>query len=117
MKRVVITGMAALTPIGNDWETVSDNLKNQQTGIQHMGDWDKYTGLNTRLAAPIDFSRPAHYSRKQVRGMGRVAMMATYATELALSDAGLLDSPLLKSLRYPPRYSQLFLNTHFCALG
>ncbi len=97
MKRVVITGMAALTPIGNDWETVSDNLKNQQTGIQHMGDWDKYNGLNTRLAAPIDFSRPAHYSRKQVRGMGRVAMMATYATELALSDAGLLDSPLLKS--------------------
>ncbi|MEO1878971.1 MAG: beta-ketoacyl-ACP synthase [Methylococcales bacterium] len=104
MKRVVITGMAALTPIGNDWETVSDNLKNQQTGIQHMGDWDKYTGLNTRLAAPIDFSRPAHYSRKQVRGMGRVAMMATYATELALSDAGLLDSPLLKSGRMGVSY-------------
>lgn len=104
MKRVVITGMAALTPIGNDWETVSDNLKNQQTGIQHMGDWDKYNGLNTRLAAPIDFSRPAHYSRKQVRGMGRVAMMATYATELALSDAGLLDSPLLKSGRMGVSY-------------
>ena len=97
MKRVVITGMAALTPIGNDWETVSANLKSQQTGIQYMGDWNKYQGLNTRLAAPIEFSRPPHYSRKQVRGMGRVAMIATYATELALIDAGLLDSPLLNS--------------------
>jgi len=97
MKRVVITGMAALTPIGNDWNTVSENLKKQRTGIQKMDDWDIYNGLNTRLAAPVDFSRPAHYTRKQIRGMGRVAMLATYATELALIDAGLLGDPCLKS--------------------
>lgn len=97
MKRVVITGMAAITPIGNDWETVSNNLKLQKTGIQKMDDWDKYNGLNTRLGAPVDFSRPEHYSRKQVRGMGRVAMLATYATELALIDAGLLNDPTLNS--------------------
>lgn len=97
MKRVVITGMAALTPIGNDWETVAQNLKTQQTGIQKMDDWEKYNGLNTLLAAPVDFSRPEHYTRKQIRGMGRVAMLGTYATELALVDAGLLNDPCLKS--------------------
>lgn len=97
MKRVVITGMAALTPIGNDWETVAENLKKQLTGIQKMDDWDKYEGLNARLAAPVNFSRPAHYTRKQVRGMGRVAMLGTYATELALIDAGLLNDACLKS--------------------
>jgi len=97
MKRVVITGMAGLTPIGNDWGTVAENLKKQHTGIQRMDDWDKYNGLNTRLAAPVDFSRPDHYTRKQVRGMGRVAMLGTYATELALIDAGLLNAPCLKS--------------------
>jgi len=97
MKRVVITGMSAITPIGNDWETVSENLKNQQTGIKTMDEWDKYSGLNTRLAAPVDFQRPQHYSRKQIRGMGRVALLATYATELALIDANLLDSPILNS--------------------
>ncbi len=96
-KRVVITGMAALTPIGNDWSTVAENLKQLKTGIQTMTEWNCYQGLNTRLAAPVAFSRPAHYSRKQVRGMGRVAMMAVYASELALVDAGLLDDPLLKS--------------------
>ncbi len=96
-KRVVITGMAALTPIGNDWPTVAANLKELKTGIQTMKEWDCYQGLNTRLAAPTDFSRPPHYSRKQVRGMGRVAMMGVYASELALIDAGLLDDPVLKS--------------------
>ena len=97
MKRVVITGMAGLTPIGNDWATVAQNLKTQTTGIQTMNDWDKYEGLNTRLAAPVDFTRPKHYTRKQVRGMGRVAMLATYVSELALQDAGLLNDPILRS--------------------
>jgi len=97
MKRVVITGMSALTPIGNDWETVAENLKQQITGIRYMDDWEKYNGLNTLLAGPVEFTRPKHYSRKQVRGMGRVAMMGTYATELALIDAGLLNHPCLKS--------------------
>lgn len=97
MKRVVVTGMAAITPIGNDWETVAQRLKSQTTGIQRMADWDKYKGLNTRLGAPVDFVRPPHYSRKQVRGMGRVAMLGTYASELALQDAGLLDDPILQS--------------------
>ena len=62
-----------------------------------MQDWEKYKGLNTRLGAPADFSKPEHYSRKQIRSMGRVALMATYATELALIDAGLLNDPCLKN--------------------
>lgn len=99
MKRVVITGMGAITPIGNNWASVSEKLKAQATGVQRMSDWIKYKGLNTQLAAPADFSRPSHYSRKQVRGMGRVALLATYATELALLEAGLLEDPVLKSGR------------------
>lgn len=99
MKRVVITGMAALTPLGNDWLTVAAKLKAQQTGIRIMSDWSRYNGLNTRLAAPVEFDRPPHYSRKQIRGMGRVAMLGTFASELALRDAGLLDDPILNSGR------------------
>ncbi|MCX7096738.1 MAG: beta-ketoacyl-ACP synthase [Methylococcales bacterium] len=95
MKRVVVTGMAAITPLGNDWNTVAHKLKSQITGIQKMDDWDKYKGLNTRLGAPVVFSRPDHYSRKQVRSMGRVAMLATYVSELALINAGLLEDPCL----------------------
>jgi 3-oxoacyl-[acyl-carrier-protein] synthase II len=97
LKRVVVTGMAGISPIGNDWQNVSKNLKTKSTGIQHMQEWDKYIGLNTRLGGPVDFTRPAHYSRKQTRSMGRIALMATYATELALINAGLLNDPCLKS--------------------
>lgn len=99
MKRVVITGMGAITPLGNNWPSVAEKLKTQTTSIQRMDEWGKYKGLNTQLAAPTDFSRPDHYSRKQIRGMGRVAMLATYATELALHDAGLIADPILKSGR------------------
>jgi len=97
LKRVVVTGMAGISPIGNDWQTVAERLKNKVTGIQTMHDWAKYEGLNTRLAAPVNFVKPAHYTRKQTRSMGRVALLATYATELALIDAGLLNDPCLSS--------------------
>ncbi len=99
MKRVVVTGIAGISPIGNDWREISAHLKSQSTGIRYMQDWEKYQGLNTRLAAPVDFSKPEHYSRKQIRSMGRVALMATIATEIALTDAGLLNDPCLKNGR------------------
>ena len=96
MKRVVVTGMAALTPLGNNWEENALKLKGQVTGIQKMNDWEKYKGLNTQLAAPVNFSKPPGFTRKQMRGMSRVALLATYTTELALSDAGLLGHKCLK---------------------
>ena len=96
MKRVVVTGMAALTPLGNNWEENALKLKGQVTGIQKMNDWEKYKGLNTQLAAPVNFSKQPGFTRKQMRGMSRVALLATYTTELALSDAGLLGHKCLK---------------------
>lgn len=98
MKRVVITGMAGFSPIGNSWDTIQNNLANMRTGIRRIDDWDKYTDLNTRLGAPVnDFELPKHYSRKVLRSMGRVAQFAVRSTELALETAGLLDDPFLKS--------------------
>jgi 3-oxoacyl-[acyl-carrier-protein] synthase II len=100
MKRVVVTGMAGLCPIGLDWDTIACNLKNMKTGIRRMNEWDKYNGLNTRLGAPIlDFKKPEHYNRKVTRSMGRIAILATRAAELALSDANLLNDPCIKDGR------------------
>ena len=100
MRRVVITGMASISPIGQDWETIASNLKQLQTGIRYIEEWDKYEGLNTRLGGPADcFEKPAHYSRKATRSMGRMSIMATRATELALEQAGLLDDETIKDGR------------------
>lgn len=105
VKRVVVTGMAGISPIGSDWETVSENLKQMNSGVEYMEDWEKYEGLNTKLGGPVkDFSKPKHYSRKQTRSMGRVALMATRATELALIDAGLIDDESIKDGRMGVSY-------------
>lgn len=98
MKRVVVTGMGAITSLGQSWIDVLTSLKNKRNGIVRMNDWDRYVDLRTRLGGPVpDFTEPAHYSRKKTRGMGRVALMATRASELALIDAQLLDNPIIKN--------------------
>jgi 3-oxoacyl-[acyl-carrier-protein] synthase II len=98
MKRVVVTGMAGLTPIGCNWTDVAQRLKDRKSGIRYMSDWETFNGLSTRLAASIpDFDRPEHYSRKSIRSMGRVALLATRASELALIDANLLGDAILQS--------------------
>lgn len=97
-RRVVITGCGGISSLGHDWPTIADNLKAQKNCVVRFDEWDRYDGLNTRLAAPVtDFEKPAHYSRKKVRSMGRVSLMATRASELALTDAGLLDDPVVTS--------------------
>ena len=96
MKRVVVTGMAGVTAFGNDWQSVGPRLRQEHNAVRQMPEWDVYEGLNTRLAAPIlDFALPAHYPRKKTRAMGRVSELATVATELALTRAGLIDHPVL----------------------
>lgn len=105
MRRVVVTGMAGISPIGSDWATIEHNLRAGNTGIQTIEEWEKYTELNTRLGAPVsDFSKPSHYSRKMIRSMGRVALMATVATERALENAGLLNDPIITDGRMGVSY-------------
>ncbi|AIY41876.1 3-oxoacyl-[ACP] synthase-like protein [Collimonas arenae] len=97
-RRVVVTGMAGISPIGNDWNAIRAHLGSYRNAVVRMHEWADYDGLNTQLGAPAaEFSLSERYSRKSTRSMGRVALMATRASELALIDAGLIDDPLLKS--------------------
>lgn len=105
MRRVVVTGMAGFSPIGNDWPTIAKNLRAGNTGIRYMQDWERYEELETRLGAPVcDFEQPSHYTRKQIRSMGRVALMSTVATERALEDAGLLGNEAIADGRMGVSY-------------
>ncbi|MBB4821317.1 3-oxoacyl-[acyl-carrier-protein] synthase II [Pseudomonas alcaligenes] len=100
MKRVVITGMAGVTSLGNDWAGISANFLGNRSGIRRMDEWDRFTELNTRLAGPIDdFATPSHWTRKQMRSMGRVSKLAVYAAERALADAGLAGDAMIKDGR------------------
>jgi 3-oxoacyl-[acyl-carrier-protein] synthase II len=95
----VVTGFGAISPIGNDWATSGAQLRAGQSGVRVMPEWSEFSGLHTRVAAPAQaFVLPQdRYTRKQTRSMGRVALMSTRASELALIDAGLIDNPVLTS--------------------
>jgi len=100
MKRVVVTGMGGLSPIGLDWPQVEDSLRARRSAVRNMPEWDIVPDLNTRLGAPLpEFELPSHYNRKRTRSMGRVGILATRSAELAIEDAGLIDDPILKSGR------------------
>ncbi|MCO7255933.1 beta-ketoacyl-ACP synthase [Dickeya oryzae] len=96
MRRVVVTGMGGVTAFGDNWEQVASGLLAGRNAVRKMPEWQVYDGLNTLLGAPVeDFRLPEHYTRKRIRSMGRVSLMATRATELALEQAGLLGHPVL----------------------
>ena len=99
-RRVVVTGMGGISPLGNDWASIRPRLIAGRNAVSRMTEWGDYDGLNTQLGAPAAaFELSQRYTNKTTRSMGRVALMATRASELALADAHLLDNPLLKSGR------------------
>lgn len=100
MKRVVVTGVGGISPLGRDWPTIQARLASYRNAVRYMPEWDRYPDLNTRLGAPVtDFETPAHWTRKQLRSLGRVSRLCVAAAEDALSDAGLLDDPSIRDGR------------------
>ncbi|WP_312702685.1 beta-ketoacyl-ACP synthase [Stutzerimonas nitrititolerans] len=100
MKRVVVTGMAGITSLGSDWASIEANFSANRSGIRRMHEWDRFSELNTRLAGPVDdFAVPVHWTRKQLRSMGRVSRLSVKAAEQALQHAGLLDDSSLRGGR------------------
>jgi 3-oxoacyl-[acyl-carrier-protein] synthase II len=98
MRRVVITGVGAISPLGSTWADAKKHLRNQKNLVTVMEEWMDIEGLNTRLGVPVkDFVIPDHYTRRQIRSMGRVASMSVVAAEKALDQAGLLDTDFLTS--------------------
>jgi len=109
MRRVVVTGMGGITALGDTWPEIRDHMLAGRTAVRTMTEWDRFDGINTRLAAPVPgFSIDSRYPRKKTRTMGPVARMAVRATERALEDAGLLEDPVIRSGRTGIAYGSSF---------
>lgn len=93
-RRVVVTGMGVVSPLGNDVETAFARLKTFENCVQTLPELAGYRGLNTRLGCRTAFEKPAHWNRKTTRTMGVVSMYALAATEQAVAQAGLDDATL-----------------------
>ena len=88
-RRVVITGLGVISPVGNTPSEFFANLMAGQSGIQRLNVpfIDK---LNTRIAAPVkNFNPSAHFSKMQLTSMDRFSQFALVAAAQAVADAKL----------------------------
>ena len=94
LRRVAVTGMGIVSPLGNDVASAFARLRVLRNCVERLAALDEYEGLNSRLAALCHFERPASYTRKVVRTMGEVSMLALNATEQEIAQAGLTEAEL-----------------------
>ena len=92
-RRVVVTGLGAVTPIGCDVPTFWANLTAGTSGAATIDTFDA-SPFSTRFAASVrDFEPERYFDRKELRHVDRFAQFAVAATREALADAGFAVTP------------------------
>ncbi len=88
-KRVVVTGLGLITPLGLGVETSWQNLVNGKSGIRKISSFD-VSAFPTQIAGEVDNFNPEDYIEpKEVKKMDRFIHFAVAAATLALNDSGL----------------------------
>ena len=89
-RRVVITGLGAVTPIGNDLETFWSNLKNGVSGIRKIQAFDT-TGYDSQIAGEVRDFEPKNFFKnpKDVRRTDRFVQVAMAAAKMSMQDSGI----------------------------
>ena len=91
MRRVVITGIGIVCPIGNDAATVEASLRAGRSGISFQQDYADL-GFRSQVAGIPDIVLEDHIDKRQLRFMGPTAAYAYLAMEQAIADSGLEES-------------------------
>ena len=92
LKRVVITGLGALTPIGNDVESFWQALLNGKSGAAPIKQFDSSL-FKTQFACELkDFNIEDHMDRKEARKLDQFAQYALVSATQAVEDSKILDS-------------------------
>ena len=90
LKRVVVTGLGALTPLGNDPETFWKNLVRGVSGAAEITRFDS-SKFKTRFACEVKgFNVLDHIHRREARRMDLFTQFAVVSSDQALKDAGLI---------------------------
>ncbi|WP_147534678.1 beta-ketoacyl-ACP synthase II [Bacillus marasmi] len=87
-KRVVVTGIGAITPLGNDALTTWENIKNGVSGIAPITKFntDKF---NVKVDGEVKNFQPEEFmDGKEAKRMGRYTQLAVAASKMAILDAG-----------------------------
>ncbi len=89
LKRIVVTGMGALTPLGNSITEYWNNLRNGVSGCDFITQFDA-SKFKTRFACEIKNFDPTNFlDRKEARKLDRFTQTALVASDFAVQDAGI----------------------------
>ena len=91
MRRVVITGIGAVSCLGNTKEEITDSLRAGRSGIV-FNETFKEMGLRSQICGSVNIDIAEHIDRKVLRFMGDAAAYAYIAMQKAIDDAGLEES-------------------------
>ncbi|HEU4813233.1 MAG TPA: beta-ketoacyl synthase N-terminal-like domain-containing protein, partial [Xanthomonadaceae bacterium] len=89
-RRIVVTGMGVVSPLGNDAASVSASLREGRSGLRAMPEYAEM-GLRSQVAGVPEIDLEAAIDRKLKRFMGDAAAYAYVSMRDAIADAGLTD--------------------------
>lgn len=93
-RRVVITGLGTVNPIGNDVQSMWTSIQNNVCGIDAIQAFDT-SEYKVKLAAEVkDLDVDAYFTKRDVQFNDRFTMFARVAAKQAMADAGLVDHAL-----------------------
>ena len=89
LKRVVVTGIGTITPLGNNLEDYWNGLLNGVSGADSITLFDA-SKFKTRFACEVKGFDPTQFmDRKEARKLDRFAQLALVASDMAVADAGI----------------------------
>jgi 3-oxoacyl-[acyl-carrier-protein] synthase II len=90
-RRVAITGLGPITPIGNGVDGLWDGVRRGESAVRGISRFDS-TGFSSRVAAEVDFEPLDFMTPKKAHRLDRFSQIALAAALMALADAGLADA-------------------------
>lgn len=99
LKRVVITGVGAISPLGNSVQSFIDGIEQGKSAVRYMPEWEEYIGLRSLVGAPAKIVDEKSIPRQNRRSMGRMSIFAVQAAQQAIKDSD-LNQELVSSGRF-----------------
>ena len=87
-RRVAVTGMGVVAPLGNSSEELFTNLRAGRSGVHRLAD-SQARGMRSPIGASVSFDGRAHFPEPRLRMLDRVSQLALVAAGQAIADARL----------------------------
>ena len=101
MRRIVITGMGIVSPLGNTPELFFANMMAGKSGVRRLQS-DFTDRLDVKIAAQADFDPLQYFNKNKTSMLDRVSQFALYSANQALADAQLDLAQVMTVDQYSP---------------